>query len=152
MDVTNSHQPLILYLWMFKVSDFFLYEWCDSLTLYLFSIIYISVIMAQIEIAVPILWVHKPILAIFSIWVPSSLLMKSFVRTTCAQGLDEQNSDCKVDGLHTQPGKRHPAGAKWHFNTRHILRIWLSTQTVGSAMTQRIGSLEDSEKQTNQRD
>lgn len=122
---------------------------CVSLTLKLPFIIYISVIMPQVEVAVAILWAYKPILAIFSSWVPSILLMKSFVRTTCAQGLDEQNSDCKVDGAHTQPGKRHPAGAKWHFNTQHILWIWLSTQTVDSAMTQKIGSLEDREKQTN---
>lgn len=32
--------------------------------------------------------------------------------------------DCKVDGAHMQPGKLHPAGAKWYFNTWHT--SWVS--------------------------
>lgn len=71
--------------------------------------------------------------------------MKNFVWTTCAQGLDKQNSDCKVDGAHSQPGKGHHAGAKWHFNTRCTLGVWLSTETAGMAMMQEIGLLKDTE-------
>lgn len=91
-------------------------------------------------------------MAIFRSWVPSCLLMKSFVWTTCAQGLDKQNSDCKVDGAHVQPGNRHPAGAKWHLNMRCIRGLWLYTQTAGTAMMHEIGSLKDSKRQTNEKD
>lgn len=51
-----------------------------------------------------------------------------------------------------QSGKRHHAGAKWHFNTRCILGVRLSTQTAGMAVKQEIGSLKDTEKQAIRKD
>lgn len=44
-----------------------------------------------------------------------------------------KNCDCKLDGAHTQRGRRHCAGAKWHFNTWRILGAWLSDETAGKA-------------------
>lgn len=88
------------------------------------------IIRPQIEMTVAILWAHKPILAMAWPFSGVGFHLVSWWRALygppALRVWTSKNSDCKVDGAHTQPGKRHHAGAKWHFNSRCILGVCLS--------------------------
>ncbi len=90
-----------------------------------------SIVMLQIEMTLAILWARKPILAMAWPFSGVGFHLVSWWRALYgppALGVwTSKTLDCKVDGAHMQPGKRHHAGDKWHLNTQCILGAWLST-------------------------
>lgn len=87
--------------------------------------------------------------ASFNSWVPSNLLMKSCVRTTCAQGRDKQESDCKVDGTHMQPDTLLGLSGTSTRDTSCRSGCLLRPRARFTAMIENGGFVKDTEKQAN---
>lgn len=100
------------------------------------------VIMPQIEMSVAALWAHKSILATARALsgVSSRLLMKSFVWTTCARGLDEQKLWLQGEWSAYVCGEGSVTSTHKPFEgSGYLHRVWV----------QEISFLKDKEKQTN---